>query len=399
MYNPNHLNLRRNFDSGSNSVFGGLASTALNFALTANLNKKNRAFAREMFGKSSEFATSEREASQAFQTSERQDQNNYAEQMYLKYQYPQALASQYMAAGLNPNVALTGTPSMSPSSGSTGGAPSGVVPAAPSPTSFAPPSISSEIGQIASAFKSIGEAKKLGVETDWLENSLGEDYKNKKLLNHMQEMVNDNYQKFGSQKERALVTKLLQDVETGVITQQNLKEEWRRLCAVADISEKERDKWLDVFEKDMEVKDADINLKNSSAGLADAQAATEPYKRRNLEASTEGLVADAARTWMEANKIYVETQQVKEFKSLYKEQLEKSIQKLGSENADIIARLVNQRIKNWNLIHKGREQIDPSIVKKIFTDVTDFFWNDWSDPHKRESYGNAPTYDSSWGHY
>ena len=45
--------------------------------------------------------------------------------------------------------------------------------------------------------------------------SSGEDFRIKKLLADMLEMVNANYEKFGTPKERALVTKHLQDFQTG----------------------------------------------------------------------------------------------------------------------------------------------------------------------------------------
>lgn len=136
---------------------------------------------QKMMQQQMDYNTKEREASQAFtdqqriasqdyQTSEREAQNAYQEAIYNKYQSPEAMVQQYQNSGLNGKLAVEGAGSlgsMSASSGSNGGAPSG----ASSPTmgvSMPYGSLSDATAgftNVANALKSLAEAKKSDVDT------------------------------------------------------------------------------------------------------------------------------------------------------------------------------------------------------------------------------------------
>lgn len=169
---------------GSVPVVGQAVSAVGNLvggAIQANDNKKmmreQMAWQNQQRLDSQRFQSGERVAQQHFQQSERELQNQYAEDMYNKYESPQAMVRQLKDAGLNPRLASEGAGgSVAASSGSSGGAPSS---GAPSAGSVAPPyqnigAWSQGFQSMAAALKDIAEAKKLGVDTDYLVQTFNE---------------------------------------------------------------------------------------------------------------------------------------------------------------------------------------------------------------------------------
>lgn len=229
---PSHLHkliVPRHLDICFWQALGGLAG----LAGSIYQGEQNKKMMREQM----KFQTSEREASQGYQTSERlgmqgfQDaqrnaQNQFAIDMYEKYQSPQALAAQYREAGLNPALAVQGgAGDVSASSGSTGGAPSS---GAPVGAHINPPyqsmnsiadSINATISgltSIAKAKKDLADAKKTGVETDKVGavmdaqannlNSLAQEALSKAALN---EVVRNLKERFGPARENAEIKRFL----------------------------------------------------------------------------------------------------------------------------------------------------------------------------------------------
>lgn len=162
---------------------GGIVKGLMSFGAGAYQTAQNKAMMREQMRyntsereASQAFQTGEREAQQAFQTGERNAQNQYSEDMYNKYQSPEALAKQYMQAGLDPRMAMGNgqVGSISASSGSSGGAPSS---GAPSGSHINPPyqdvqSLTAGFSNITQAVKAMQEAKKAGYESDVMRNSV-----------------------------------------------------------------------------------------------------------------------------------------------------------------------------------------------------------------------------------
>lgn len=104
-----------------------------------------------------------------------------------KYNSPVYQRQQLEMSGVNPQVYFGQNSSFSGSSAQSGGAPSAPAPAhgampggvsGLSPVSFQPRAL--DIAAIGSAMKSFAEAKKLGVETEWLPRTLQADIMNKK---------------------------------------------------------------------------------------------------------------------------------------------------------------------------------------------------------------------------
>lgn len=195
-------------DITGGSILGGLMS----FGAGAFQNAQNKKMMREQMRyntaereASQQYQTSERLGQQAFQTRERVAQNQFSEDMYTKYQSPQALAKQYMDAGLDPRMAMGNgqVGSISASSGSSGGAPSS---GAPSGRSVSPPyqdvtSLTSGFVDISNALKSLGEAKKVGIETALAEATFGDVIKKFKNELKLQDLEID-YSRLNNAKAR-----------------------------------------------------------------------------------------------------------------------------------------------------------------------------------------------------
>lgn len=175
---------------------------------------------------SQSYNTRERVSSQEWQDQQRRLQNNWARDMYEAYQTPQALAEQYKAAGLNPRLAMgsNSVGNVSASSGSTGGAPSGthVSPMGASVPYMSSQGYTSAFGDIANALKSLGEAKKAGVETEQYEKSFKARMKQLELSNEAQELLNTVNFKYLDKKERLILDKFAQELETGKLNQKEI---------------------------------------------------------------------------------------------------------------------------------------------------------------------------------
>lgn len=228
------------------------------------------------------YQTSEREAMQGYQTSEREAQNKYNEEMYLKYQSPEALAEQYRNAGFNPTLALEGgaSSSLGVSSGSSGGAPSAHGPSAPGTSAPYMPFdvMTGSFQNMAAAAKALAEAKKTGVETSWLdkiyENNIKESlYRQESMrLGNILDRIDIKYK--GKEKE-AHLSKLLIDIANGVLTGKHLEAEIKNLGIK---NEKDRlivDNWRTDFDSIIAYRKSETNLNNANAGLSTEKINTE----------------------------------------------------------------------------------------------------------------------------
>lgn len=253
------------------SAAGGLIS-GIGSIFSANAQRKSN---EKMFNQQLEynkqeaqrqrlFTTSERNASQLYQTSEREAQNRYAEDMYNKYQSPAALVQQYKDAGLNPRLAMDSSSvgNISASSGSSGGAPSGE---SYSPLGVNPPynqvqSYTSGFQDMANAVKALGEAKKTGIETDFLEDEIKERLKGQKLSNEANELLNLVNKKYLNKKSSAELQKLLNDVAHGDVEIDVLKTQLKGFEKDNIIKGYEADKWLESYEQNVRKTESEIQL-------------------------------------------------------------------------------------------------------------------------------------------
>lgn len=93
---------------------GSLISSGIGAFSSGNMNKKNRAFQAEMLGNQQNFAREQRDWQLQTEKELTADERAYNEEMYNKYQSPEAYVRQLEEAGLNPSLAYGGNSAGSP---------------------------------------------------------------------------------------------------------------------------------------------------------------------------------------------------------------------------------------------------------------------------------------------
>ncbi|UPW41306.1 DNA pilot protein [Sigmofec virus UA08Rod_4258] len=228
----------------------------------------------QMFGQQSanykmrQHQTSERIASQQWQDQQRRDQNQYAEDMYLKYQSPEALVRQYQAAGLNPRLAVGETGQISASSGSSGSAPTGGSVPLGNPWSS---SLPQGFADVASAFAALAQAKKAGVDTRLTELNV----KAQEIRNAILKVDAEIAEKFAAKKVSAEIDKIAQDIETGKATEAQLRASVKLIGKKADLTQQEIDSfWINV-QNQFDLARALTRQSDTQSDLNEAKVKTE----------------------------------------------------------------------------------------------------------------------------
>lgn len=160
------------------------------------------------------YQTSEREAMQQYQTSERTAQNQWNEDMYNRYESPEAKVRQYDAAGLNPRMAASGQFNQV-SSASNGGAPST---SAPSGGAMAPAyqdinTATQGFVNMSQLMKNLADAKLAGANTTRIETLLDDELKGLQLSNLNQELYNRVNEKYLDKEAAARLAYILKQTE------------------------------------------------------------------------------------------------------------------------------------------------------------------------------------------
>lgn len=93
---------------------GSLISSGIGAATSAVQNKKNREFQSQMLEKQQDFSREQREWQLETEKALTADERAYNEEMYNKYQSPEAYVRQLEEAGLNPSLAYGGNSAGSP---------------------------------------------------------------------------------------------------------------------------------------------------------------------------------------------------------------------------------------------------------------------------------------------
>lgn len=174
---------------------------------------------------SQEYQTSEREAKQAYQTAERNAMQQYQtsertatqqwnEDMYNRYESPEAKVRQYDAAGLNPRMAAGGNFAQV-SSASNGGAPST---SAPSGGAMAPAyqdinSATQGFVNMSQLMKNLADAKLAGANTTRIETLLDDELKGIQLSNLNQELYNRVNEKYLDKEAAARLAYILKQTD------------------------------------------------------------------------------------------------------------------------------------------------------------------------------------------
>lgn len=361
------------------SLIGAAAShvnTAMTTAANFAMQKDNQAWQTSEREASQKYQTSEREAGQAYQTSEREAQNKYAEQMYKNYSSPEAMARQYAQAGLNPRLAMDGSSAGSVTSGggSNGGAPMASAPGAPStgtPPYIPTDSLATGFVNMANALKSIAEAKKLGIDTKFLEESFNDRVKNEKYTAMSQEFYALVGQHVHTYKEQKEIEELGVKIAVGEATAEHIRETINNLKLDGKIKKNELDHWLETYQREANLVESTIN-RNSVLNAVDAQGIAESKSREVLNNSLAKLNFIDAETRSKINNaIYTKYQN--------------EIKKLKGEQLNDFANYISSVISNFYHQNYGSKEISNGWVSQIGAGVTaslDSWFSGNSDQHK-----------------
>ncbi len=236
-----------------------------------------------------------------FSSSERQAQNEWNENQYLQYNSPEAMVRQYTAAGLNPQLAAgqTGTASVS------GSAPQGAPASAPNALPLQMPFqqvTPATVGfrDMAAGLASLGEAAAKGIDVSFMTRRYKEQIKGMELSNIAQEFANSINFKYLDQKEFLQVAQLFKTLSKTDLEMDELRETIGILKGKRLITDKEAEKWLERFTKEIEKADseikaneasanslnADVGLKESETDLNFERATSEIYRRALYKAQS-----------------------------------------------------------------------------------------------------------------
>lgn len=278
---------------GIASAVGGIASM---FKGSSNQNfAQNLALMREQ----NEFNSNE--ATRAFNRADnlRQWQNQFAEDMYKKYQSPQAMASQLRRAGLNPNVAMgdaSGSPSVS--SGSSGS----VAPATASQTPFSPMSSPGNWVDMASSLSALAQAKKAGVETENMQKLIDEQFRGLAIDNNMKQFLYNQEVKWNDKKTQAEVNKFVAEAQQGFANAKALREAARLTGVEIGLKGKQLEHWVEswsnqqgLIKSEQALNEASARTKDSETALNNELAENQPVVRENIQADTRQIDAETQR--------------------------------------------------------------------------------------------------------
>lgn len=270
----------------------GAAGSLLGGFFTHNYN-------RWMLRQQMKYNTAEREASQDWQNQQREAQNQFSEDMYNKYSSPQALVAQYQAAGLNPRLAVEGgqVGSVQASSGSSGSAPNGAMASMPYMQS---PDFTQGFVNMANVLKSIAEAKKAGVQTDYLEETAKDNARLIKVQADAAEFQQMLHIKYGDAERLAALLNTKSQTNVNDKNAKVLEKDYDILCEKLHIAKFDREHLWDRYfweeqknivevgqgQANVENLEADTLVKRAEERLKDALTLTEYKKPEFYEAMT-----------------------------------------------------------------------------------------------------------------
>lgn len=244
--------------SGVSSILGG----ALGYAYNKKLMEAQQRYNTSERLAQQEYNTSERLAAQQYNTVEREAQNAYAEQMYNTYSSPEALVRQYEDAGLNPRLAIGANSAGSVAASS--GHSATVSPQSSGMLGMTPPyqdvtSFSQGFVNIASALKSLADAKKSGVETYRLQKFMDDELKGLQYQNRATELgnlISDVKLRYAAERERREIEDLIKKIALGDVQYEELQKRIDILVHEGYIKKQEADNWYNKFTHDIGLQDA-----------------------------------------------------------------------------------------------------------------------------------------------
>lgn len=261
---------------GVGDLIGGAASmgnTALGYKYNKKLMEAQQQYNTSERLATQQYNTGEREAAQAYNTSERVAQNAYAEQMYNTYSSPEALVRQYEEAGLNPRLAIGANSAGSVAASS--GHSASVSPQSSGMLGITPPyqdvnSFTAGFVNIANALKALGEAKKSGIDVEFLRRSFLDRLREQKFGADLAEFL------AGAEKEKLkylpqeLQNKIAIDLQALSKGELDIKQAEKTLDILVEqhlITKMQRETFKERYLKEMRNLDADSQLKEDQHEL------------------------------------------------------------------------------------------------------------------------------------
>lgn len=230
---------------------------------------------RKMQAEQNAFNREEREFAQQFQDEQRTAQNDWSERMYNDYESPQALVNAFSDAGLNPRLAVSNASSPGVSSGSSG---SGHMASPTAPPYLDSTAYSFPFGEIAQGLKSLSEAKKNGIDTKYLEDEWKEKIKGMKLANAFTEFRNLSDKKYLNKERQENLNKLMQDIEIGKLTKQEIGKRIDLLGKELGIKQNELENWKTKFQAELNKINSETDLNKASKDNFETETRANRWK-------------------------------------------------------------------------------------------------------------------------
>lgn len=278
---------------GLAGAVAGAAGNLIGSALNAKEARRQREWQTNERLASQQYNTSERLASQTWQDMQRVAQNQYSEDIYNKYQSPESMVKQYQAAGINPAAALDNMSggSISASSGSSGGAPSGTH--VGTPNTGAPfqnvGAWAESFAAVANALKSLGDAKRTGIETKYYERQILAQIRGAELENDFRALHLDIDKVFAKPMARAAYEKLGAEIAKTNMDVQIAEKQVDILVSQGQMAKDEAEQFKEQLRLNRAKTSAEINEINKRADvhvgekfLKEEQAKTESFNRSEI---------------------------------------------------------------------------------------------------------------------
>lgn len=261
---------------GIGDLIGGAASmgnTALGYKYNKKLMQAQQQYNTSERLATQEYNTGEREAAQAYNTSERLAQNAYAEQMYNTYSSPEALVRQYEEAGLNPRLAIGANSAGSVAASS--GHSASVSPQSSGMLGITPPyqdvnSFTAGFVNIANALKALGEAKKSGIDVEFLRQSFLDRLREQKFGADLAEILAGVEKEKFKYLPKELQNKLKLDLQAISKGDLDIKQAEKTLDILVEqhlLTKMQRQTFMQRYRKEMRNLDADSQLKEDQHEL------------------------------------------------------------------------------------------------------------------------------------
>ncbi|UPW41709.1 DNA pilot protein [Peromfec virus RodF8_12] len=331
----------------------------------------------KMFDHAAEWQDQQRIAQQEYQTSEREAQNQWSEEQYLKYNSPAAMKQQLLDAGMNPNIANSNSIGNSVSSGSSGAAPSPSMPNVPyeNPNESAL-NWSHGFQNIAQSVKALTDAKKSGAETDRIESLLSGEVEFQRLSNQAQSLLNGVNLKYMDAKAQAELNTLLVGITNGNLTSEQLRHSIGLLGQQLKLNQNQLDTWYSTWEMEMRESESRIANNEAHAALAKSTASYTEEQKKTIQPLIAKLGSEVANNLASAGKLREEGATIANTRMLTIETMVTQLEGMDYDNAMKQLKNMEQQISNFNYAEFGTKEVGSGMLGDLVNTLGDKIFGD-----------------------